>query len=125
MNSPLKPSQLSPQELNDFLHRLSTESKKVVALFADAKVVCSVCGTARVLEGFLLVSPKLDAGIVETSSFRVALAQLHAVPCAFMDPREFKNGPFAAFFETEVRFVFCICCFLPQGGFLCLAEMEG
>jgi hypothetical protein len=121
----MKQSPLSPQEINDFLHRLSTESKKVVALFADSKMLCSVCGTARMVDGFLVVSPQHDAGMAETSGIRVALAQLCAVPCEFIDPREFKNGPFASFFETEVRFDFCLCFMFPKGGFLSLVEMEG
>lgn len=123
MNSP--PKSLSPQEINDFLHKLSTESKNVVALFADFKVLCSVSGTGRVDGQFFVVSPKHDVGMAESSALRVPLAQLYAVPSAFIDSREFKNGPFASFFETEVRFNFSLCFVFPQGGLLTLAEMEG
>ena len=125
MNSPpIPPSPLTPQQVKDFLHRLRTESKNVIALFADSRVLCSVSGTAREVEGFLVVSPKHDAEIAESSGIRVAIAQLLALPCEFTDPREFKGSPFASFFETEVRFDFGLCFVFPQGGLFCLTEMK-
>ncbi len=124
MNIPTeKPSPLSPQEIDDFIHKFTTDSKHVLALLATLGVHCIVNGTARIVEGSLMVSPQHDVGMVETSGLRVEIAPLRTATCAFIDPREFKSGPFASFFDNEVRLNFCLCFMFPQGGFLCLAEV--
>ena len=120
---PEKPSSLSPQEIDDFIHKFTTDSKHVLALLATCGVNCVVNGTARKVEGSLMVSPQHDVGMVETSGLRVDISQLRKATCAFIDPREFKSGPFASFFDKEVRLDFCLCFMFPQGGFLCLADV--
>jgi hypothetical protein len=124
MNIPAeKPSPLSPQEIDDFIHKFTTDSKHVLAVSASYGVHCTVNGTARKVEGSLMVSPQHDVGMVETSGLRVDIAQLRTATCAFIDPREFKSGPFASFFDNEVRLNFCLCFMFPQGGVLYLAEV--
>jgi hypothetical protein len=43
--------------------------------------------------------------------------------CEFADPREFKNGPFAAFFEQEIRFSFGLVFIFPNGSVLSFLDI--
>jgi hypothetical protein len=120
---PEKPSPLSPQEIDDFIHKFTTDSKHVLALLTACGVNCIVNGTARNVARSLVVSPRHDVGMVETSGLTIGISQLRTATCAFIDPREFKSTPFASFFDKEVRLEFCLCFMFPQGGVLCLAEV--
>jgi hypothetical protein len=128
MNS-AKPA-LSPEEVKDFLHRLSTESKKVVLTFSDVNlgVSASLAGKLEIgKDGEFVIVHSLPTGPVvdplkELSTFRLS-PRILSFPCVFADPRELDNSPFASFVTGGMRFSFGIVFALPAG-FLALMEFD-
>jgi hypothetical protein len=129
MNSAKPPLPL--QDVKDFLHRLSTESKKVVLLFSDVNsgISASLAGKLEIgKDGEFVIVHSLPSGPVvdplkELSSFRLLLPILLSFPCVFADPRELDGSPFAAFLAGGMRFSFAIIFALPAG-FLALMEFD-
>jgi hypothetical protein len=126
---------LSPQEVTDFMHKLSTESRKVLVLFFNTAM-----GVSFTLPGRLQVDaggtitvhrdgtpPSIDSsGFVDTPGFVTTLSALLTVPCEFADPRAFKSdgSPLGALFEREPLFTFSLVFIFPNGSLLIFMEVN-
>lgn len=109
---------LSPQDIKDFLHKLSTESTKVRAVSFDplSSICVCLCGRLGIADGGrLALTPgdESDEGVLD--GLMLLESTLLDAPCMFADPLLFKDGPFAAFFANEGRFDFAISFALPMG----------
>jgi hypothetical protein len=122
---------LSEQEIRDFIHKLSTESKKVVALFSNPSMGISFTLPGRLtlgLDGTITVhteelgSRLPISGFTKASVFTTSLASLLTVPCGFSDPREFKGVPPPGF-EREVPITFSLGFTFSNGSLLVLMEV--
>jgi hypothetical protein len=121
-------SPLSSQEVTDFMHKFSTESKKILVFFVDVQLGLSFsqCGKVEMGAGGspLMVRPAEGTSILDSSAFVTSLPTLLQLPCEFLDPRMFKGTPFAAFFEHEVRFSFGLVFVFPNRSFLAFVEVH-
>lgn len=118
---------LPPQDVKDLLHRLSTESTKVLAVFFNSQIVISVIGTIEMVASGAITLRSATAGnpgILESSGLTAFMPFLLSVPCEFADPRLFDNGPFAGFFREEVRFEFGLTFIFPDGSILVFMEIK-
>jgi hypothetical protein len=97
---------------------------RVLAIYFSAShaIACTVAGKLSKIQGELLIHNEGASSITDASSLKVSIEPLLSRPCIFTDPREFANGPFASYFEKEVRFEFGLTFALP-GGMLALVEL--
>ena len=120
---------LPPQEVKDLLHKLSTESTKVCAMFFNSAslVAVTLSGQLQITEdGKVAVCSGGDLnpfspGLVE--GLATLGPTLLEAPCEFLDPRDFANTPFAGFFTVTARFDFGMVFMLPGGSMLALLSI--
>ena len=117
------------------MHKLSTESRKVLVLFFNTAM-----GVSFTLPGRLQVDaggtitvhrdgtpPSIDpSGFVDTPGFVTSLPALLKVPCEFADPRTFKSdgSPLGALFGREPLFTFSLVFIFPNGSLLIFMEVN-
>jgi hypothetical protein len=118
---------LSSREITDFIHRFSTESKKVLAVVSDLNTgfFFSLAGKIEVNpEGILMVHGEGAPALVDTPVFVTSTVALLGSVCEFADASMFKGGPFSNFFANDVPFTFGLVFIFRPGAMLCLLEVE-
>jgi hypothetical protein len=117
---------LSKQEVADFMHKLSTESTKVVAQLVNplTGVTCSLAGRSeRDGDTFTVWAEKTSAAsrFTEASTFKVSVSRLEAFMCRFADPRILPIPPG---WESEAAFSFGLVFNLPDGSLLIFMDFS-
>lgn len=117
---------LPPQDVKDLLHKLSTEFTRVRAVFfsAASSIAVTVSGSLEFSEdGRITVASGGDLGASSpglAEGIAILAPVLLRVPCEFVDPRDFADGPFGSFFTATAPFDLGLVFMFPDGSMLAL-----
>lgn len=131
--SPINPNSIKPlsaEDFADFMHKLSTESTKVVALLVNpvTGLSFSLAGRPERDGDTFIVWGKgasNSSRFSEASSLRISIARLGTLLCRFADPRILPPLPVGLEGrEDEIAFSFGLVFNLPDGSLLIFMDFS-
>jgi hypothetical protein len=117
---------VTPQEVSNFLERLSASSTKTLAAFSDSKcsIGSSISGQLSVDDaGIVSVRTRETHSILDSSLLETSMVELANASCTYLSRSEVKEGPIFNCFERELPFTFGILFNFPNGSKLALFEL--
>jgi hypothetical protein len=117
---------VTPQEVSNYLERLSSSSTKTLAAFSDSKcsIVYSISGQLSVDDaGIVSVRTPGTFSVVESSLLETTMVELANASCTYLSRSEAKEAPFFNCFERELPFTFGILFDFPNGSKLAFFEI--
>jgi hypothetical protein len=117
---------VSPQEVSNYLERLSASSTKTLAAFSDSKcsIGSSISGQLSVDDaGIVSVRTRGTFSVIESSILETSLAELANASCTYLSRSQVKESSFFNCFERELPFTFGILFDFPNGSKLALFEI--